>query len=121
MWEDTDCTETSAIQWSAKVMTVPDLSSEDIRDVGKRASVMECASPLALFPTYLAPAGIVPAETQSGLKSWTRISRIGFGRRLPGSLRPPRATAGSQIARRGSPTVSNSLGSPVARRLTPYA
>ncbi len=33
-------------------MTVPDLSSEDTREVGNRASVMECASPLAHFPTY---------------------------------------------------------------------
>jgi len=37
-------------------MTVPDLSSEDTRDVGKRASVMECASPLALFPINPFPA-----------------------------------------------------------------
>jgi hypothetical protein len=53
MWEDTDCTDSSAIQWLAKVMTVPDLSSEDTHDVGKRARVVECSSPLALFPIYL--------------------------------------------------------------------
>ena len=46
-------------------MTVPDLSSEDTRDVGKRASVMECASPLALFPLYLFLAEErPPAEAQ---------------------------------------------------------
>jgi hypothetical protein len=86
MWEDTDCTDPGAIGEAAKAMAVPNPPWEDTRDVGKRASVMECASPLALFPINQSPAGFVPEETLSGLRSRTRISRIGFRRRIPDAL-----------------------------------